>query len=209
MTEQEQQQQIMQAKANLRLLERCQAPAPELEEARQQLAALQHFSPSEFAKRQVAEPVVIPRPARAPIPVEQLPVEVRERIETLTTERNAIHAEKAGLSNTLHSIPDSMSAADTVKRILALREAWKSKQDAIRLLLELGALPAVQTPNARELPNDEEKLRYQIQCLQSNIIKAGKRSQGAKNDSTRQRNAVMIARWQAEIEQLRAKLQSL
>lgn len=200
----------MQAKANLRLLERCQAPAPKLDEARQQLAALQQFSPSEFAKRQIAEPVAAPRPTRAPIPVEQLPADVRQRIETLTTERNAIHAEKAGLSNTLHTIPDSMSAADTVKRILALREAWKQKQDAIRLLLELGTLPeAAPAAPARQLPGDEEKVRYQIQCLQSNINKAQKRCRDAKNDSTVQRNAVVIARWQAEIEQLRTHLQSL
>lgn len=200
---------MVQAKAHLRLLERRQAPKHEIETAKARLAALQNYSPSTEPK---PEPViVVERPrANAPIPVDQLPETVRRRIDELTLERDGIHAKKVTLSNSLHTYDDDTNCRDVVKAILALRDDWKARQDSIRVLLQTGVLPEEPAqPTSRELPDDPEKIRYQIQCLQSNINKAEKRSRDAKNDSTRQRNTVMVARWQVEIEQLKTKLSGM
>ena len=207
MTEQEHQQQVFQAKAHLRILERKVdaglVSSTVVQQARERLDALQNHRPTDQATTPAIEPV-----QQEPIPVQQLPLAVRQRIEELTNERNAIHAEKAKLSNRLHTIPDEMNCRDLVQQILKLRQAWRDKQDQIYQIMQLGVL-AAQATVVTNLPNDPDKIRFQISRLQSNINKAGKRQLSAKELSTKRRQEVAIAKMRAELDVLKTHLHSL
>jgi hypothetical protein len=211
MTEQEHQQQLIQAKAHLRGLARKHeaglVTADELAQARDRLAMLQTHTP---ASTPPPPPTPELPPRRESIPIEQLPLAVRALIEQLTNERNAIHAEKARLSNTLHTIPDEINCRDVVTQILTLREQWKCKQDEIYAVMQTGVLPDVApAASTAVLSSDPEKVRFQIGRLHSNINKAEKRMAVAKEIGTRKRQEVAIAQMKAELERLKTHLHSL
>ncbi|OIN61180.1 hypothetical protein [Arsenicibacter rosenii] len=211
MNEQERQEQIIRQKAKIRSLERQSAKPSELEQARAFLTALT------TRKAEPDAPVqnVVPEKKQAQLPLEQLPKQVQEHIEQLTGARNQIHAEKAKLCNSLHTYPDSVNCKQVVKEILAYRQKWKLLQDDIRLTMQLGVIPVVGPEKAEpgtditKLTADPEKLRYKIQCLQSNIRKAEKRRAQAKEELTKRRNELAIAKWTAEISQLKTRLATL
>lgn len=209
MTQEEQAVQITRARAHLRLLEReadnGRATKAQVVEALERLEALKRYQVREEPPGRASTPAS----RNAQIPVEQLPLAVRQVLERLAQERNAIHAEKSRLANTLHTIPDALNAKETVTAILQLRQAWKEKQDEIYAVMETGALPLVVVAPAQALPTDPDLVRFQIGRLQSNINKLEKRMVGAKEVGTRRRQAISLAQMNADLAQLKTHLSGL
>ena len=101
-----------------------------------------------------------------------------------------------------------------VTEILQLREAWKKKGDEVYAIMSTGILPQDEQTFDKHgyrqtLPQDAEKLRLRIQNTQSNIRKAEKRLAASKTSLNKRQNELKIARWAAEIEQMRMQLAAL
>ena len=134
---------------------------------------------------------------------------VRALIEQLTQERDAIHAEKSKLANSLHSVPDEMNAKEQVRQILTLRQAWRDKQDEVYQVMQSGVLPEVAPVVTRKMDQDPEKVRFALGRLHSNINKAEKRRAMAKELNTQKRQDSSLAQMKAELRQLKTHLAML
>lgn len=170
--------------------------------AEERLQALLGFVPG------TALPVVAPEPTvRKAIPLAELPLEVRQRIEELAGERDGIHAQKSKLANALVAIPDEVNAKTMVREILNLRQAWRDKQDAIYAIMQTGVAEVAQAVAA--LPVDIVAVRVEIGRLISNLNKARKRRGVAKEIATQRRQDISIAQMEGELARWRTHLSTL
>lgn len=209
------QEQKIKAKALLRRaeadLKKGLITVDELEKIRKHGIALADYKPELAAAEQV-EPDVAD--LHSSIDPTTLPKEVIEALERVKSEQNAIHLQKAKLCNALVAIPDDINCKDMVAEILQLREAWKKKGDEVYAIMSTGMLPQAEHTFDKDgyrqtLPQDSEKLRLRIQNTQSNIRKAEKRLAVSKTSVNKRQNELKIARWSAEIEQMRMQLAAL
>lgn len=186
--------------------------ADELEKIKKHGIALADYKP-ELAAAHQDEYQPEPQPSKTFDP-NTLPKEVMEALERVKSEQNAIHLQKAKLCNALVAIPDDINCKDMVAEILQLREAWKKKGDEVYAIMSTGILPLAEQTFDKDgyrqtLPQDTEKLRLRIQNTQSNIRKAQKRLAASKTSVNKRQNELKIARWNAEIEQMRMQLAAL
>lgn len=170
--------------------------------AEERLQALLGFVPGAMAVEVAPEPTV-----RKAVPMEELPLEVRQRIEELAQERDGIHAQKSKLANALVALPDEVNGKTMVREILNLRQAWRDKQDAIYAMMQSGVAEVAQAVAA--LPVDLVAVRAEIGRLISNLNKAQKRRAVAKEISTQRRQDTSIAQMEAELARWRTHLSTL
>lgn len=216
MTSSQLQEQKIKAKALLRRAEqefkKGLISAHELEKVKKHGIALADYNPELAAAEQV-EPDADLQNGKLLDP-STLPAEVIQALERVKSEQNSIHLQKAKLCNSLVAIPDDINCKDMVTEILQLREAWKKKGDEVYAIMSTGLLPEAEQMFDKDgyrktLPQDTEKLRLRIQNTQSNIRKAQKRLEGSKTSLNKRQNELKIARWAAEIEQMRMQLAAL
>lgn len=187
--------------------------ADALEKVRKHGIALADYQP-ELAAAQELEPSDADLQPNKIFDPSTLPKEVLEALERVKSEQNAIHLQKAKLCNALVAIPDDINCKDMVAEILQLREAWKKKGDEVYAIMSTGMLPQAEQIFDKDgyrqtLPQDSEKLRLRIQNIQSNVRKAQKRLAVSKTSVNKRQNELKIARWTAEIEQMRMQLAAL
>lgn len=216
MNEVEKRQQLIIAKANLRIAQRSFDDSTirkeELEHIQRIYEDLRDYDPNSVIEKPVKlEKAAFEVPKAAMEELTSFTPETKTLLEKLIAEKDKVSAEKGMLCNKIHLVPVTQDCPELVTEILNLRNRWKDLNAKVRFVQQHGCLPESTTSPQEAKGIDESKLKseYEIKelwALKEDIENCSSNLSKAKKRLSTSQDLAKQAHYQRKIVELEWKL---